>query len=115
MRSCCATASLTTLTAEGETFYKMHDLALVRDRMGGMRRGWVAMHVIDETSPLYGIDAAALAKAEAEIEISLTGLDDVMMQTVHSMHVYSDDHIKFGHRFADTIKRRSATAITCST
>jgi inward rectifier potassium channel len=76
----------------------------VRDRIGAMRRGWVAMHVIDETSPLYGMDAAALAKAEAEVEVSLTGLDDVMMQTVHSIHVYTDDHIKFGHRFADTFK-----------
>ena len=99
-----ATLSLTRLTAEGETFYKLHDLPLVRDRMGAMRRGWVAMHVIDETSPLYGMDAAALAKAEAEVEVSLTGLDDVMMQTVHSIHVYTDDHIKFGHRFADTFK-----------
>lgn len=99
-----ATLSLTKLTAEGETFYKLHDLPLVRDRMGAMRRGWVAMHVIDETSPLYGMDAAALAKAEAEVEVSLTGLDDVMMQTVHSIHVYGDSHIKFGHRFADTFK-----------
>jgi inward rectifier potassium channel len=94
--------SLTKITAEGETFYKLHDLKLVRERMGAMRRGWVAMHVIDESSPLYGMDAAALAKAEAEVEVSLTGLDDVMMQTVHSLHVYSDQHIKFGYRFADT-------------
>ena len=99
-----AILSLTRLTPEGETFYKLHDLKLVRDRMAGMRRGWVAMHVIDETSPLHGMDAAALAKAEAEVEISLTGLDDVTMQTVHSIHVYSDEHIKFGRRFADTLR-----------
>ena len=96
--------SLTRVTSEGETFYKMHDLALVRDRMGAMRRGWAAMHVIDETSPLHGMDAEALAKAEAEIEVSLTGLDDVMMQTVHSLHVYDDQRIRFGHRFADTLR-----------
>lgn len=50
------------------------------------------------------MDAEALAKAEAEVEVSLTGLDDVMMQTVHSIHVYDDRHIKFGYRFADTFK-----------
>ena len=62
------------------------------------------MHVIDETSPLFGLDSETLAKREAEIEISLIGLDDVTMQTVYSMHVYTDEHIKFGHRFADTIR-----------
>ena len=74
------------------------------DVEAGMRRGRAAMHVIDETSPLHGHDGEALAKHEAEIEISLIGLDDATMQTVYSQHVYSDDHIKFGHRFADTIK-----------
>lgn len=104
-----ATLSLTIVTQEGETFYKMHDLKLVRDRMAGMGRGWVVMHVIDETSPLWGMDAAALKKAEAEVQVSLTGLDDVTMQTVHSMHVYEDDKIKFGHRFSDTMRPLAGT------
>lgn len=99
-----AILSLTMRTQEGENFYKMHDLKLVRDRMAGMRRGWVAMHVVDESSPLFGLDSAGLAKHEAEIEISLMGLDDVTMQTVYAMHVYPDTRIKFGHRFADTIR-----------
>ncbi|MBV8759708.1 MAG: ATP-sensitive inward rectifier potassium channel 10 [Deltaproteobacteria bacterium] len=101
--------SLTIVTAEGETFYKLHDLKLVRDRMAGMRRGWAAMHVIDETSPLHGLDAAALKKAEAEFEVSLTGLDDVTMQAVHSIHIYTDDQIKFGYRFADTMRPLAGT------
>lgn len=96
--------ALTRITPEGETFFKLHDLPLVRQRMGAMRRGWVAMHVIDEASPLHGMDAAALEKHEAEVEVSLTGLDDVMMQTVYSNHVYTDKQIRFGHRFADTMR-----------
>jgi inward rectifier potassium channel len=96
--------SMTRLTPEGDTYYRMYDLPLVRNRMGAMRRGWVAMHVIDEASPLHGMDAASLAKYEAEIEVSLTGLDDVMMQTVYSNHVYNDKQIQFGSKFADTIR-----------
>jgi hypothetical protein len=46
-----ATLALTRITAEGETFYKLHDLKLVRDRMGAMRRGWVAMHVYRRDEP----------------------------------------------------------------
>ena len=103
------TLSMTLLTQEGETFYKLYDIKLVRDRMAGMGRGWSVMHVIDETSPLFGLDAAALKKAEAEVAVSLTGLDDVTMQTVHSMHTYSDDQIKFGCRFSDTMRPLAGT------
>ena len=48
-------ASITTLDDHGSPFFKMHDLALVRDRIGGLRRGWVVMHVIDDASPLKGM------------------------------------------------------------
>ncbi len=87
--------------AEGQTFYKLHDVQLVRDHMAGMRRGWLAMHVIDETSPFYQLDSAGLAEQDVELEISLMGLDDVTMQTVHAMHIYTDKQIKFGYRFED--------------
>jgi inward rectifier potassium channel len=98
------TAALTTKTAEGEGFYKLNDLKLVRDRMSGLGRGWQVMHVIDETSPLYGKDAAALEAGELEIEIMVVGMDDVTMQTVHSLHVYTDKQVKHGYRFVDTMR-----------
>jgi inward rectifier potassium channel len=98
-------ASITGRSAEGETFYKLHELKLVRDRMTGMRRGWTVMHVIDDASPLAGMTTPAdLDKAELELEISLVGLDDVTMQTVHAIHGYTDKQILFGMRFADTLR-----------
>jgi len=96
-------AVLTTTTAEGQTFYKAYDLKLVRDRQVGMTRGWTVMHVIDETSPFHGMDTAALKAAEVEIYIALTGIDDVTVQTVHSLHVYTDDDVKIGYRLEDTL------------
>jgi inward rectifier potassium channel len=97
-------AVVTTTTAEGETFYKSHDLRLVRDRQVGMTRGWTVMHVIDEASPLHGMDTAALAAAEVELYVALTGIDDTTVQTVHSMHQYSDQDIRIGYRLADTLR-----------
>lgn len=97
-------AVMTTTTLEGETFYKAIDLPLVRDRQVGMSRGWTVMHVIDERSPLHGLDAAGLARAEAEIYIALTGIDDTTMQTVHTTHQYADQDIRCGHRFEDTMQ-----------
>ena len=99
------TAIITTVTQEGGTFYKAHDLKLVRDRQVGMTRGWTVMHVIDEASPLYTFtDSAALAKAEVEIYIALTGIDDITMQSVHSINQYGTDAIRIGFRFLDTLR-----------
>lgn len=92
-----------TIEDPSKPFYKLHDLTLIRDRIGGLRRGWLLMHVIDETSPFYGMDAAAMAKAEVELEIAMMGFDDVTVQTVHAMWQYSDKDILHDTRFADTL------------
>lgn len=97
-------AVMTTLTVEGETFYKAIDLPLVRDRQVGMARGWTVMHVVDERSPLHGMDAAGLARVELELYIALTGIDDTTMQAVHTTHQYTDQDIRCGHRFEDTMQ-----------
>jgi inward rectifier potassium channel len=97
------TCSMVRPTAEGRPFYRIIDLPLVRDRMSGLRRGWTVMHVIDEASPLYGLDAAALEAGDLEFDLSLTGLDDVTMQTIYSSHIYTFHDVRFGHRLADTI------------
>jgi inward rectifier potassium channel len=94
----------TTKTAEGETFYKAQDLKLTRDRQVGMTRGWTVFHTIDGSSPLFGIATEeGLKKAEVEIYISLTGIDDVTTQAIHTIHRYEDRHIKIDHHFADTL------------
>lgn len=98
-------ALLTTVTAEGETFYRAHDLPLVRDRQVGMTRGWTVMHVIDEASPLFGLDEAGLRARELELHVVLSGTDDVTIQPVHAMKSYGDAAVKFGYRFEDTISQ----------
>ena len=71
--------------------------------MGGMRRGWTVMHKIDEQSPLYGLDAAAITKSECEIEVAVMGFDDVTLQTVYALHQYNDKQILTGQRLVDTL------------
>ena len=90
-------------TAEGDPFYKMYDVPLVRDRQIGLKRGWTVMHVVDEASPFHGLDAERLAAAEVEMQVSLSGVDDTSMQSVTILHEYGDTEIKFGMRFADTL------------
>jgi inward rectifier potassium channel len=96
-------AVLTTITAEGKTFYKAVDLPLVRDRQVGMTRGWTLMHIVNEASPLFEADAAKLKQLELELYIALTGIDDVTMQSINAVHKYVDDEIHVDHHFADTL------------
>ena len=74
-----------------------------------MTRGWTVFHTIDATSPLYGMDnAEALARAELEIYISLTGIDDTTRQTdPHRSIATRRSDIKLDHRFADTLTHAS--------
>ncbi len=90
-------------TKEGKTFYRMVDLPLVRERNMSLSRSWTILHTIDEKSPLFGETAASLAAKDAELTISITGTDDLWMQTVHAAHRYMHDQIAWGKRHADVL------------
>lgn len=90
-------------TAEGHRFYRMTDLKLARDRIFSLARSWSLMHVIDEGSPLALETAETLQEKDAEIAVSVTGIDDTWMQTVHANHRYMHHQIAWRHRQADVL------------
>ena len=59
------------------------------------------MHVIDAASPLHGMNAEALARAEVELLVTVIGIDETSGQTVHARSSYTADEIRMGHRYAD--------------
>ena len=61
------------------------------------------MHVIDESSPLFGLDQAGIRVRELELHVVVTGTDDITMQTVHALHNYNDQSVRYGFRFEDTL------------
>jgi hypothetical protein len=63
----------------------------------------MAMHRIDEASPFHGDGFARLKEQRTELFLSLTGLDETLMQTISARWRYSLDDIVIGHRFADVI------------
>jgi inward rectifier potassium channel len=91
-------------TAEGHTFYRMYDLALVRDHSISFTRSWTVMHTITPTSPLYGMGPAELKAQEVEIACSVVGIDDTSLQPVHGRVEWEDTDILFGYRLADLIR-----------
>lgn len=91
-------------TAEGETFRRPLELPLVRDRNATFILSWTAMHRIDEQSPFFGDDPlASLRAANAQIFLSLSGLDETMGQTIHARHNYTLDDCIPNARFADVV------------
>jgi inward rectifier potassium channel len=90
-------------TREGRTLYRMRDLVPLRSRSPAFSRGLTAMHVINESSPLYGATPDSLRSSDAEIVVTLTGVDDTTGQYVHARCSYLDDEVLFDHHFADMV------------
>jgi inward rectifier potassium channel len=90
-------------TKEGESVRRVHDLQLLRSSSPSFILTWVAMHPITKDSPLYGMTPEQLAASEAEIIITLTGLDETLGQTIHSRTSYLPNEVRYGERFVDVI------------
>ncbi len=88
-------------TAEGVEFRRFHNLTLARSHTPIFALTFSVMHVIDATSPLAGATAETMADSDAELLITVTGLEETTSQTVHARHSYNPAEILWGHRFAD--------------
>ncbi|MBV8912766.1 MAG: hypothetical protein JOZ05_06980 [Acetobacteraceae bacterium] len=91
-------------TAEGDSFRRFYDLPLARGRTPLFALTFTVMHPITEESPLYGLTPEAMLDEEAELLITVTGLEEITSQTVHARYSYRAEEIRWGHRFADIIK-----------
>lgn len=92
-------------TAEGETLRRPVPLKLVRDTNPMFLLTWTAMHPIDADSPFHGADAfEKLRKMNAEIFLTLTGLDETLSQTIHTRYRYQLDDIVPNARFSDILR-----------
>lgn len=91
------------ITAEGEFFRRFYDLTLTRSHTPLFGLSWTAMHPIEPTSPFYGETQASLAKANAEIIVILTGIDETLSQTIHARHSFITDEILWNYRFRDIL------------
>lgn len=91
-------------TREGQTFYRMYDLPLVRERSPAVSRSWTVMHRIEEGGLLHGRSADDLAREEVELLVSLVGTDDTSLTPVHARHRYLDADIAFDHRHVDVLR-----------
>ncbi|HEV2979035.1 MAG TPA: ion channel [Casimicrobiaceae bacterium] len=88
-------------TSEGQPFRRLYDLLLVRSRSPAFALSWTIMHTIDATSPLHGLTQESLRDCTANFAVTISGLDETIMQAVHARHDYTASDILLGHRFVD--------------
>src|SRR6202047_5195246 len=91
------------VSTEGEQLRRFYELPLVRNEHPALALSWTLYHVLDEQSPLHGLDADDLAASSVSLVVVVSGYDVVAAQTVHARKSYDHPDIRFGQRYADIL------------
>jgi inward rectifier potassium channel len=91
------------VSMEGEQLRRFYELNLTQNQNPGLALSWTLYHVLDEKSPLCGLNADDLAAFKASLVVVVSGYDVVAAQTVHARKSYDHSDIRFGHRYADIL------------
>jgi inward rectifier potassium channel len=90
----------------GELVRRAHDLGLARRGSALFSHAWTAVHPVDRDSPLLGESPRSLEESEAEIIVTLSGIDEALARTVHARHVYPASRVRWNARFREIVKVR---------
>jgi inward rectifier potassium channel len=91
------------VTKEGQFMRRVMEMKMLRQRTPALSLTWTAMHLIDSYSPLYGHDEDSLAAVNAQIQVSLVGIDEAVSYTISARHTYSNQELLFDQRFVDIV------------
>ena len=100
-----AALACTERTAEGEEIRRFYDLPLVHSHNPIFALTWTVVHPLTERSPLWGRAPAALEAMEAEVVVSLTGIEEGFSQTVYARFSYLTAEIVWHACFVDVVSR----------
>jgi inward rectifier potassium channel len=89
------------ITQEGHFMRRFHELKMMRDRTPALSLTWTPMHSIDQDSPLFGHTPESLAQLNAQIQASITGIDEAVSYNISARHNYASHEILYNHRFVD--------------
>jgi inward rectifier potassium channel len=90
---------------DGSFLRKIHDLKLMRNQTPNFSLSWSIMHIIDESSPLFGMTSESLIKTQSLLMVSVSGIDETVAQVVHARHSYAANEILWNSRFVDIMHR----------
>jgi len=87
-------------------------LQLVQSHIPVLRFAFMPLHLVDAASPLVALDVAELRHDEAEIIVSMTGIDEISGQSVFARSAFGFDRLLHNHRFVEIIAARPDGRIT---
>lgn len=89
------------------TTRKYYTLELERSDVKFFPMTWTVVHPITEESPLFGQDATTLAASDAEILISIEGINDTYADPIHVRKSYLYNEIEWGKKFINMMATNS--------
>lgn len=84
---------------DGRTQRTVDYLTLEMDKVEMFPLTWTVVHPITPESPLWELDAAALAAMQTEFIVMLKGFDDTFSQVVHTRFSYKPQEIIWDAKF----------------
>ena len=91
------------LSKEGQSLRRFYQLPLVKNEHPALALSWTLYHVLDEQSPLYGLNENDFSASNVSLVVVVTGYDVVAAQTIHARRSYDHNEIRFGQRYADIL------------
>lgn len=102
-----ATARMTLLRRtrmpDGKILRRFIDLRLERPSTPILSLSWSLIHLIDETSPLWGATAETLEQESILLVASISGYDESISANVVARQTYSARKVLFEHEFIDVM------------
>lgn len=97
-----AKVTLACVEEDGERVRRHYaPLSLERDQVVFFPLHWTIVHVVDESSPLYGVTREDLVACRGELLILLSGVDEATSQVVHTRTSYRAEDIEWNADFVD--------------
>jgi len=100
------------LTREGEDVRRFYPLRLQFDHLINFPAALTLRHVIDETSPLFGLTPQDFKLADSRMLTSVVCVDPVIQAPIQSQTEYLHDQIAWNRRFAEIYSEDSVGRYT---
>ncbi|MBV9747581.1 MAG: hypothetical protein JO157_02090 [Acetobacteraceae bacterium] len=89
------------VSPEGVEMRRFHTLRLEREHTPVFALSYTAIHRITPDSPLHGATPESLTAEEANLLVTVTGLEEATGQTVHARCAYAASEVLWNRRYLD--------------
>ncbi|WP_246856547.1 ion channel [Acetobacter vaccinii] len=100
------------VSEDGHLVRRFDQLGLVQSHVPELRFGFILEHIIKPDSLLHDVALSELERKDAELIVTVTGVDKALGQTVFASETYRFDQVRRNCRFVDMMSSRPDGRIT---